>query len=158
MLIMFGEGVSGGRWLGNLFALCIPLAYACQIYFVRGVRGQNGAPPELMPTVLAAGVIAMTPAFFLGQPFEATSHDLALLALMGCVQLGVGCWLMTLAVPHLRAAEVGLLALSETLLAPLWVWLGTGEAPGVAALSGGALIVGALVFNALCGLRRSRLQ
>jgi drug/metabolite transporter (DMT)-like permease len=155
IVIMFGEGLSSGRWLGNVFALCIPLAYACQIFFVRKVRCVQSAAPALMPTVLVGGLIAMTPAFFLGMPFEAQAHDLSLLALMGCVQLGLGCWLMTLAVPHLRAAEMGLLALTETILAPIWVWLGVAETPGKTALTGGVLIIGALALNAAFALRHT---
>ncbi len=145
--VMFGEGISNGRWLGNVFALCVPLGYACQIIFVRKVQGTRGQAPDLLPTVFIGGLMAMTPALFLGWPLEASARDMSLLALMGCVQLGLGCWLMTLAVRHLRAAEMGLLALTETLLAPLWVWLGVGEAPGVAALVGGALIIAALAAN-----------
>lgn len=145
--VMFGEGISNGRWLGNVFALCVPLGYACQIIFVRKVQGRRGQAPDLLPTVFIGGLMAMTPALFLGWPLEASARDMSLLALMGCVQLGLGCWLMTLAVRHLRAAEMGLLALTETLLAPLWVWLGVGEAPGVAALAGGALIIAALATN-----------
>ncbi len=159
IVIMFGGDVGGGRWLGNFFALCIPVAYACQILFVRKVqREQHGraAAPDLLPTVFLAGVIALLPALVLGWPLEAAAGDLSLLAVMGCVQLGVGCWLMTLAVRHLRAAEMGLLALSETLLAPLWVWLGVGEAPASAALAGGALIVGALAVNGWMMLRDER--
>lgn len=149
VVLMFGDGIGSGRWIGNAFALCIPLAYACQILSIRKVRG---AAPDLMPTVLLGGLIALTPALFLGWPLEVNTHDLTLLALMGCVQLGLGCWLMTLAVRHLKAAEMGLLALTETVLAPLWVWLGLGEAPGAAALTGGILIIAALVLNAGLGM------
>lgn len=156
IVIMFGEGMDGGRWLGNLFALCIPLAYACQIFCVRKVQGAGGRAPEVMPTVLTGGAMAMVPALFLGWPLQAAAPDLLLLALMGCVQLGLGCWLMTLAVRHLRAAEMGLLALTETLLAPIWVWIGVGETPGAAAFAGGALIVAALVVNAGFALVRAR--
>ena len=159
VVIMFGEGLNGGRWLGNFFALCVPLGYACQILFVRKVQGRQktqGSAPDLLPTVFVAGCIAMPPALFLGWPLEALARDVSLLALMGCVQLGLGCWLMTLAVPHLRAAEMGLLALTETILAPLWVWLGVGETPSGAALTGGALIVSALAVNAWIALRSER--
>ena len=156
IVIMFGEGLGTGRWLGNLFALCVPFGYACQILFVRKVQGAAGKAPDLLPTVLVGALFAMTPALFLGGPFEATGQDIVLLAIMGCVQLGMGCWLMTLAVPHLRAAELGLLALTETILAPLWVWLGTGEAPTGTALAGGALIVGALAANGWVSLRYSQ--
>ncbi len=158
IVIMFGEGLGSGRWLGNLFALCIPLAYACQIFFVRKVQGAHGKAPDLLPTVLTGALIAMLPALWLGWPLEAAAPDISLLALMGCVQLGLGCWLMTLAVPHLRAAEMGLLALTETILAPVWVWIGVGEAPGNAALAGGVLIVGALAVNAWITLRMERVR
>jgi drug/metabolite transporter (DMT)-like permease len=146
--VMFGDSLGSGRWIGNVFALCIPLAYAVQIIFVRRVRGTNGQAPDLLPTIFMAGLIAMTPALFLGWPLTAAAPDLSLLALMGCVQLGLGCWLMTLAVRHLRAAEIGLLSLTETILAPVWVWIGVGEAPGAAALVGGVMIIGALGVNA----------
>ncbi len=158
IVIMFGEGMDRGRWLGNLFALCVPFGYACQILFVRKVQGANGRAPDLLPTVFVGALIAMTPALFLGWPLEASGADVLLLAVMGCVQLGMGCWLMTLAVPHLRAAEMGLLALTETILAPLWVWLGTDEAPGSAALMGGGLIVGALAVNGWITLRSEEIR
>lgn len=159
IVIMFGEGMDSGHWVGNLFALCVPVAYACQILFVRKTqRAQHtqGHAPDLLPTVWLAGLLALLPALLWGGPLRVAAPDLGLLALMGCVQLGLGCWLMTLAVRHLRAAEMGLLALTETILAPLWVWWGVGETPGRAALSGGLLIVGALAVNAWLRLRSER--
>lgn len=155
VVIMFGEGMAGGHWLGNLFALGVPLGYACQILFARKVASGGAAAPDLLPTLFLAGLMAMAPALWLAWPLQAESRDIGLLALMGCVQLGLGCWLMTLALRHLSAAEMGLLALTETLLAPLWVWLGVGEAPGRAALAGGVLIIGALAANAWMQLRAS---
>ena len=155
--IMFGSGAglqgSGRGMLGNLFALGVPILYAAQILFARRVRGAAGGTPDLMPTLLMAGLFAAIPAALLGLPMEAPPRDIGLLALMGCVQLGLGCWLMTLAVPHLRAAEMGLLALTETILAPIWVWLGVGESPSSTALAGGACILGALAANAWLTLR-----
>ena len=154
--MMFGEGVNGGRWLGNVFALCVPLGYACQITFARKVRRTNEGPPDLLPTLLIGGCLALAPAAFLAQPLRADLHDITLLALMGAVQLALGCWLMTLALRHLTAAEMGLLALTETLLAPLWVWLGVGETPSRAAFLGGALIIGALIVNGVIAMRAER--
>lgn len=158
--IMFGSGAgmetSGGAMLGNLFALGVPCLYASQILFARKVRGKGESAPDLMPTLLMAGVFAALPAALLGWPVDAAPRDIGLLAIMGCVQLGMGCWLMTLAVPHLRAAEMGLLALTETILAPVWVWLGVGESPSASALSGGACILGALAANAWLSLRAAK--
>lgn len=155
--VMFGAGLGAvpahSQLIGNLFALCVPLAYTCQILAVRRVRGAAGAAPNLMPTILVAGLIALVPAWWLAPALTAGMRDITLLALMGSIQLGLGCLLMTLAVPHLRAAEMGLLALIETILAPFWVWIGIGETPGAAAVAGGSMIIAALLANGILGLR-----
>jgi drug/metabolite transporter (DMT)-like permease len=65
------------------------------------------------------------------------------------VQLAGGCVLITLAMRHLPAAEIGLFTLLETVLGPAWVWLAYGETPTAMALAGGASIVGALLLNSL---------
>jgi drug/metabolite transporter (DMT)-like permease len=63
---------------------------------------------------------------------------------------------MIRAARHLSAPEIALLALLEVLLGPLWTWLGAGEVPAAATLSGGGIVLAALVFNELAGLRDAR--
>jgi DME family drug/metabolite transporter len=53
------------------------------------------------------------------------------------------------------ASEAGLIALLETVLAPLWVWLALAERPSAHALLGGAIILGALAVNALLARGRA---
>jgi drug/metabolite transporter (DMT)-like permease len=48
------------------------------------------------------------------------------------------------------------LALLEVVLGPLWAWLGAGEVPAATTLAGGAVVIGALVFNAVAGRRIRR--
>jgi drug/metabolite transporter (DMT)-like permease len=83
----------------------------------------------------------------LAWPFIATTGDIALLVLLGFAQLGLPCMLLVIAARHLAATEVALLALLEVVLGPLWAWLGAGEVPAATTLSGGALVLGALVIN-----------
>jgi drug/metabolite transporter (DMT)-like permease len=52
------------------------------------------------------------------------------------------------------AAELGLIALAEPVLAPIWVWLAFGETTPVPVIIGGAIIMGAIVVQTLGGLRR----
>ena len=68
---------------------------------------------------------------------------------MGIVQLGGGLVLYTRASRHLPAAELQLVATAELVLAPFWVWIGVGEAPGAATLAGGTLIILAILGQAL---------
>ena len=75
---------------------------------------------------------------------------------MGCVQLGIGCLLATAASRSLAATELGLLALLEPILGPLWVWVLLGENPGRNALLGGAIVLCAVVGNEIFAAWRSR--
>ena len=87
-------------------------------------------------------------------PFQATPRDLGWLAFLGLVQLAIPCVLAVLCARVLPAPEVSLLALLEVVFGILLVWLIAGEAPRPEVLSGGALVIGALLGNELLGWHR----
>src|SRR5262249_42892204 len=76
-------------------------------------------------------------------------RDLLLALAMGVVQLGGGLVLYTRASRYLPAAELQLVATAELVLAPLWVWIGVGEAPGAATAAGATLVILAILMQAL---------
>jgi drug/metabolite transporter (DMT)-like permease len=53
-------------------------------------------------------------------------------------------------------AESSLIGMLEVVLGPLWVWVVLNERPGAASLTGGALILAALLANTLIDLVRPR--
>lgn len=151
--LMFADALgSSGALIGNLFACCVPVTFAANVIIVR----KMGASIDMVPTVLLGGLIAVLIALPVAWPLTASWHDVGVLAVMGVVQLGIGCLLMTLAAPHLSAVEIGLLSLLETILGPVWVWLGIGERPTDSALLGGIVVLSSLVVNQLAGLRYAR--
>jgi drug/metabolite transporter (DMT)-like permease len=150
--LMFADGLDAGRTLGNLLALGVATVFALNVVVMRRMH----AAVDMVPAVMIAGLISMAVALPFALPLDASARDLAILAPMGCLQLGLGCLLMTRATRTLAAGEIGLLSLIETVLAPLWVWLGTGERPSALALSGAAIVLGALLANEWIGLRRAR--
>jgi drug/metabolite transporter (DMT)-like permease len=154
LVIMFADSLGGDGAFGMLVALGVPLAFAANLIVVR----HHAAQTDMVPTVVIAGVISAAVALPFALPLSASLHDVAILALMGTVQLGIGCMLMTLATRDLSAAEVGLLSLLETTLGPVWVWLSTGERPSDVALVGGVAVIGALALNGLYGLLSERKQ
>ena len=80
-----------------------------------------------------------------------------LLALLGALQLALPCALTVVAARRLSPTEVALIGLTENVFGPLWAWLGAGEVPGGHALFGGALVLAALVMQALAaGSGRAR--
>ncbi len=152
IILMFFEGLDAGRSLGNLFALAVPTAFALNLVILRHAH----ASVDMVPTVMLSGIFSMAIALPLAWPLSPTLHDLTVLWIMGWVQLGLGGVLMTMATRCIPASEIGLLRLLETMLAPMWVWLGIGERPTNVALIGGFIIVGALLANGLLGMRGIR--
>ena len=150
--LMFADGLDAGRTLGNLLALAVASVFALNVVVMRRMH----ATVDMVPAVMIAGLISMAVALPFALPFDTSARDLAVLAPMGCLQVGLGCLLMTRATRTLAAGEIGLLSLIETILAPLWVWLGTGERPSALALAGAAIVLGALLANEWIGLRRAR--
>lgn len=153
--VMFADGAAGlgGQHLqGMLIAAVVPLAAAVNIVAIK----RAGQQVDLIPAVLLGSAISAALMLPLAWPLQASLHDIALLAVLGVFQLGLPCMLMVVAVRHLSAPEVSLLALIEVVLGPLWTWWGAGEVPAGATLAGGAVVLGALVFNEAVGLRTAR--
>jgi drug/metabolite transporter (DMT)-like permease len=81
--------------------------------------------------------------------------DLALLAIFGLLQVGLGLTLFALGSRLLPSGQASLIATLETPLMPFWVWLAFQEVPAFRALAGGALVMGAVIAD-IIGDSRSR--
>lgn len=136
--------------LGMLVALSVPIASAINFIVLRASSGTTDLRSAVMLGGLLSAVICLPLAF----PFQATAKDVALLAFLGVFQLGLPCMLLVLASRKLLAPEISLIALLEVLLGPLWAWLGAGEVPARATLTGGGIVLAALVVNELATFRR----
>jgi drug/metabolite transporter (DMT)-like permease len=135
--------------LGMLIALSVPIASATNFIVLRA----SSATSDLRSAVMLGGLISALVCLPLALPFQATAKDVALLAFLGVFQLGLPCMLLVLASRKLLAPEISLIGLLEVLLGPLWAWLGAGEVPARATLTGGAIVFGALVLNELASFR-----
>jgi drug/metabolite transporter (DMT)-like permease len=151
---MYGGQVDLARQLpGTLVALLVPLASAANWTVVQHSRA-HGGNVDLVPGVLIGALISALAALPLSLPFSATAHDIGLMGLLGLVQLAIPCVLSVLCAGVLKAPEVALLALLEVIFGILLAWLGAGEVPGASVLSGGALVLGALLVNEWMGWRQ----
>ena len=93
MVIMFAESLDAGRLSGNLLAVGVSVLFALNVTVLRKVH----AHVDMLPTVMIAGLMSIVVALPLAAPFEATLRDFGVLAILGCVQLGIGCLLMVAA-------------------------------------------------------------
>jgi drug/metabolite transporter (DMT)-like permease len=83
----------------------------------------------------------------MSMPFQAVGSDVAWLALLGLVQLAIPCLLSVACAKVLKAPEVSLLALLEVVFGIFLAWWGAGEAPSASVLSGGLMVLGALLVH-----------
>lgn len=156
MLWMFAGNVEHGseaHIAGMLIALGVPMAASVNVIAMK----KAGQQVDLVPAVLLGCVFSIVAMLPLAWPLQASWQDIGILAVLGVFQLGLPCMMMVVAARALSAPEIALLALLEVVSGPVWAWLGAGEAPSAATMSGGALVLGALVLNELMALRlRSR--
>lgn len=138
--VMFSHGIAAGNVLGDAFGLLVALTFGANIVVLRRWRGVDMVPATMLGGLISA---TMTAPWAVGVPVGGA--DLVILATLGCFQLGLGLFLFVRGSRKLRAAELGLLTLLETILAPLWVWIGLGETPSVAALVGGSIVLAAVI-------------
>ena len=157
---MFGRQVFGNpaSLSGTLVALGVPIAGAAnwtllQYLHQRHQREPEIDAPDMLPAVLLGAVGSALITLPLALPFSASAHDLGLLGLLGVVQLAIPCLLVIQVAKVLPAPEVSLIGLLEVVFGVLLVWVGAGEAPGPTALTGGALVIGALLVNEAMALR-----
>jgi len=150
---MFGSQIGDGVSLtGTLVALCVPIAGAANWTVTQHAHAQ-GHDVDLIPAVLLGAVFSALLTLPLALPFQASTHDLVLLAGLGVVQLAIPSALAVLCARVLKAPEVSLLGLLEVIFGILLAWVGANEVPGPNVLAGGALVIGALVTNELIGWR-----
>jgi DME family drug/metabolite transporter len=140
---MLADGVSAGGWLGNFAALSVAFTFGANIVVLRKEKRLDMVPATLLAGLFSA--LAMTP---FAESLVISGRYLALLALMGSFQLGLGLFLFLRGVARLPAATAGLLTLGEVILAPLWVWLFLNETPSPATLVGGGILLLALAISA----------
>ena len=155
---MYGSQLSLGApnfLLGSLVALCVPIAGSVQWTLVQKSHA-DGLNLDLVPSVLLGAVISTLLTLPLAWPFQASAHDVLLLAGLGLFQLAIPCALSVICARVLKAPEVALLALLEIVFGIALAWLGANEAPQLNVLFGGVLVLSALLLNEWLGWRNNR--
>jgi len=143
--------------LGNLLATASGVTWALTLAGLRWLERYEGGAG--MRSVVAgnalAAVVALVPVG-LAPPASLSAFDLAVVAYLGAVQIGLAYVLLTHGLRRVGAFEGSLLLLVEPALSPVFsLWL-HGERPGPLALLGGGLILGASTVKGWLERQRPR--
>ena len=150
LTVMVGSELAVSRYLGTLIALWIPISYAASIIVVRSSKREN-----MLAALCLAGLVSGGLSAIFVTDYALTLQDLIISLYLGVFQAGVGFTLVVLGTRYIPAAQVGLLAMVEPVLAPIWVWMGVGEVPGLATIVGGAIIFLAITIDGILNIKSS---
>ncbi|MDG2341377.1 MAG: DMT family transporter [Paracoccaceae bacterium] len=150
--VIFGLGVIAygssetqiASWKGDIWAFYVSAAFAAALTAARKAKATSMIPTIPFAYIGAAIIIAVFNSPF--EAFEVLELQWPLILGHGTF-IGAASCLLALGPRYISAAEVSLLVLLESVLAPILVWIVVGENPGRWAIVGGAIVIGALIAS-----------
>ena len=140
--IMVGDSLSTGSFFGNIIALAIPINFSILVMIIR--KNKN---LDMVPAIFYSGIFSIIYGLILSESLVFTSHDILMGFFLGVPQLAFGFICITIGSRTTPSATIGLLMLTETLFAPIWVWLFLNEIPPLSVLIGGCVIITAIILK-----------
>ena len=140
--IMVGDSLTSGSFFGNLVALAIPINFSILVMIIR--KNKN---LDMVPAIFYSGIFSVAYGLILSESFVFTSHDILMGFFLGVPQLAFGFICITIGSRSTPSATIGILMLSETICAPIWVLLFLNEIPPVSTLIGGFIIIIAIIIK-----------
>ena len=140
--VMIGDSVSGGTLFGNLVALTIPISFSILVMIIR--KNNN---LDLVPAIWYASISSTLISLLMTNSLSFTNNDILMGFLLGVPQLTFGFVCITIGSRTTKSVTIGLLMLTETIFAPLWVWLFLNEIPPISVFIGGLIIVFAIIVK-----------
>ena len=163
MGVIFYGNAGGGAFVGTLLALYSAFCFSCYAVMLRWGQKTDMSVALIWNAIyllLVVGLVILVPTGLRAthgpHDFAIGWHNFGLCFAMGAVQLTLGLILFTIGSRSVPAAQLALIALVEPTLSPLWAWLASGELPPIWTFVGGAVIVAAIVIQALFATRNKR--
>src|SRR5260370_3802883 len=150
MFLFFGGKLRAQDATGNLVALASGVCFALYFLLLRHskARDVNRASSAIYGNLIA--VIVCAPAFLGAMRRGISAADLARVAYLGIIQIGVAYLLFTSAMARgLRSLDASIVGYIEPVLNPIWVFLFLGERPSTSAIIGGAIIIASVIAHIL---------
>jgi len=141
---------------GNALAAVAGAAWALTILGLRWLARTEAGTSGAIPAVVKGNLLACLCCLPFGLPVaDASVKDIAVVGYLGVFQVGLAYVLLTRGVAAVPALTTAILLLIEPVFTPVWTFMQHGEVPGIWAIAGGTLILGATVVHAAVSANRS---
>ncbi len=154
IFIMVHDSFARGNWLGDLLALLSAVGFAVFAISLRANKSGNSLPVVFLGASFSIA-LGLVMCIATGAGIAIALHDVLLALGLGALVLGVGMVLCAFGARVVPAGELALLCMTEVILAPVWAWVFLQELPALSVIAGGAIVVLAIVINAITGMQQS---
>ncbi|KAB7614320.1 DMT family transporter [Amylibacter sp. SFDW26] len=159
LFVIIGIGIiasgSGHNENAHIFGDIIALIAAAN-FAIALTAARRAKSVSLVPLAAIAYIISGIAVIPFTDIFDFPAHQWWIIGLHGAVFTAISMAFLTLGPRYITSAEVSLLILLESVLAPLLVWFVIGEDPGVWTLIGGAIIISVLFISNIIVLMRKK--
>lgn len=156
LLTIVSGGFEAGNGVGNIAAVLSALGFATAAICMRIAPSLN-FNPAMVAFGLLSCVVSAAMCIATGSTLVLSPSETLVAFASGFVLIGGGFVLFLRGAPWVPAVGQMVLAQTETVFGPIWVWLAFGEAPAPTTLIGGGIILVAVVAMAFAnggGARR----
>lgn len=142
--IIVSDGLKAGNLFGDMMAVAASFLLASAITISRASGRDMGLTPlvaAILPFVIALFAVGQQGGMNITAPWWIIFN--------GAVIIPLSFYCLATGPRYISGPEVAMFYLLETVLAPIWVWLIFTEVPSGRSLTGGAILIAALVFHSL---------
>jgi drug/metabolite transporter (DMT)-like permease len=138
--IMVGGAAADGHLFGDFLALGMTVCMAIMMLIIR----QHHDTP-MLPAACLSALLCPLLVWPFASPFDVSTTDVLKLFFFGTTQFGLGLVFLTIGGQMVSATENALINTLETPLAVAWVWVCFSEAPSIANVAGGLIVMAAVI-------------
>ncbi len=153
LFIIFSDNLGLGNLLGNMYALFCTISFSLTFVFLSKYKKISR-----MALIAIAGICISTISLILSDSLVINLNNLLIIAFMGLLITPFARVLMGNGTKYISSAEVALLMIIETLMAPIWVWIFLNEIPNSNTFLGGSIIMSTLILNSLYTLKKGNIK
>jgi drug/metabolite transporter (DMT)-like permease len=147
MWLLMSNDLGGSHMIGNVIGVGTGTCYAIFIICLRLQKNDSAYETVFLGNIIT--FLIGLPFFFISPPDPVSMLPVAFL---GVFQIAIPYLLLTYASKHAKAIDISLLTILEPLLNPVWVFLVTGENPGLRTIIGGVILLGVAVLKSVAAL------
>ena len=149
LFIIFNDKLEIGSIEGNIYALFCTALFATSYVLLSRYKDMN----RVILTAFSGLALSII-AFFFCDELTIDFKTLTVVMIMGLLISPISRVLLGTGAKYIRASEVSLLMIIETIMAPIWVWIFLNEVPSSYTFIGGSIIIATLIINSIYTLKK----